>query len=150
MFDPEIPDMGRLIGSCGHLAKQYMVICLRRHGYNVTPPQTQALQLLSCAGRELSQRELEQAMGLKAPTVNGIVIRLEEKGLITRRPSPADGRCRLLRLTEEGEQMVESFHSAVEEMGQILLSGLTGEEQAQFRALLLRIIANLENEVNRA
>ena len=89
-------------------------------------------------------------MRLKAPTVNGILGRLEEKGYILRRASPADGRCRLVSLTEEGRAMVETFRSVLEEVNRVFLADLTREEEAQLRGLLLRITANLENEVNRA
>jgi DNA-binding MarR family transcriptional regulator len=127
-----------------------MDLRLRQLGYNITPVQTQALQAISRAGREINQRELEQAMRLKAPTVNGILGRLEEKGYILRRASPADGRCRLVSLTEEGRAMVETFRSVLEEVNRVFLADLTREEEAQLRGLLLRITANLENEVNRA
>ena len=131
MFGPEADNLGMLAGCCTHLGKQYMDLRLRQLGYNITPVQTQALQALSRAGREINQRELEQAMRLKAPTVNGIL-------------------GRLVSLTEEGRAMVETFRSALEEVNRVFLSDLTREEEAQLRKLLLRIIANLENEVNRA
>lgn len=150
MFGSDPVSLGQLAGCCGHLGKQYLDMRLRRLGYNITPVQTQALQLLSCAGREVNQRELEQAMRLKAPTVNGILVRLEEKGYILRRASLADGRCRLVGLTESGRAMVETFRSALEDINRVFVADLTEQEQAQLRDLLLRIAANLENEVNRA
>ena len=150
MFDTETAKLGLLVGHCGHLGKRCLDLRLRRLRYNITPVQSQALQILSCTGREVNQRELEQAMRLKAPTVNGILGRLEEKGYILRRASPADGRCRLVSLTEEGRAMVETFRSVLEEVNRVFLADLTREEEAQLRGLLLRITANLENEVNRA
>ena len=38
----------------------------------------------------------------------------------------------------------------LEEVNRVFLADLTREEEAQLRGLLLRITANLENEVNRA
>lgn len=149
MFGPEADNLGTLASCCTHLGKQYMDLRLRQLGYNITPVQTQALQAISRAGREINQRELEQAMRLKAPTVNGILGRLEEKGYILRRASPADGRCRLVSLTEEGRALVETFRAALEETDRLFAADLTEQEQVQLRSLLLRIAANLENEVNR-
>ena len=149
MFDTETAKLGLLVGHCGHLGKRCLDLRLRRLRYNITPVQSQALQILSCTGREVNQRELEQALRLKAPTVNGIVGRLEEKGYILRRTSPADGRCRLVSLTEEGRALVETFRAALEETDRLFAADLTEQEQAQLRSLLLRIAANLENEVNR-
>ena len=56
------------------------------------------MYLFCRSGQPVNQRDLEQELHLKPSTINGIVSRLEEKGCITRRTSPADGRVRLLGL----------------------------------------------------
>ena len=100
----DCPELGALIAYCGHLGKQSMDQLLRRAGYDVTPAQTHLLMRLTCTGegQEATQRDLEKQLRLKPPTVNGIVDRLEAKGYVTRRPSPQDGRVRLVSLTEAG------------------------------------------------
>jgi len=55
----------------------------------------------------------------------------------------------LVSLTEEGRALVETFRAALEETDRLFAADLTEQEQAQLRSLLLRIAANLENEVNR-
>lgn len=144
------PDLGHMIAHCGHLSRQYSVNLLQRRGYDVTPVQTRTLVYLSCCREDLevNQRDLERELGLRPSTVNGIVGRLEEKGYIVRRASPTDGRCRMVDLTEAGREKVGEFRAALEETERRLLSGLSGEEQGRLRALLARVIANLENEVN--
>ena len=144
------PDLGRMIAYCGHLGRQSTDQMLRRAGYDVTPVQTQALMYLACRqrNRETSQRDLERELHLKASTVNGIVGRLEEKGYISRRTSPYDGRIRLVGLTETGRSQVEDFRAALEETERRFTAGLTDRERETLGALLERIIANLENEVS--
>ena len=144
------PDLGRMIAYCGHLGRQSTDQMLRRAGYDVTPVQTQALMYLACRqrNRETSQRDLERELHLKASTVNGIVGRLEEKGYISRRASPYDGRIRLVGLTETGRSKVEDFRAALEETERRFTAGLTDRERETLGALLERIIANLENEVS--
>ncbi len=144
------PDLGRMIAYCGHLGRQSTDQMLRRAGYDVTPVQTQALMYLACRqrNRETSQRDLERELHLKASTVNGIVGRLEEKGYISRRTSPYDGRIRLVGLTETGRSKVEDFRAALEETERRFTAGLTDRERETLGALLERIIANLENEVS--
>ena len=44
---------------------------------------------------------------------------------------------------------METFRAALEETDRLFAADLTEQEQAQLRSLLLRIAANLENEVNR-
>ena len=143
-------NLGRLLSCCGRLTKLNVETELRRRGYDVTPAQSHALIYLSKhIDEEITQRDLEHAMRLKPSTINGIVDRLLEKNFITRCPSPRDGRCRLLHLTDEGHAMVDSFRAAIEQTDQTVLSILSEEEQAVLDGLLRRIIENLENEVKK-
>lgn len=147
----EPPDLGRMIACCGHLGMQYANQRLRKAGYDVTPVQSHALMFLACRGGQMAnQRDLEHELHLRPSTVNGIVNRLEEKGYVTRRPSPEDGRCRLLCLTESGQAQVAAIRAALEETNRRLTAILSEAEQAQMQALLGRMIVNLENEVNNA
>ena len=74
--------------------------------------------------------------------------RLEAKGYVTRRPSPQDGRVRLVSLTEAGWGKVEDFRGVVEKAERLYTAGLSGQEREQLERLLNQIITNLENEVN--
>ena len=122
---------------------------LRRDGYDVTPVQSHVLLYLAHQGDQaVNQRELEKELHLKPSTVNGIVSRLEEKGCITRRASPTDGRCRLVSLTEVGQARVDAFRAVMSNTGRRYASILSEEEETALRDLLSRIIETLESEVN--
>ena len=140
--------LGRQVVYCGHLAR----LCLeeRMRQFGVTPVQAYAMRFLARGeeAREITQRDLERELRLKAPTVNGVVDRLTEKGLLVRRQSPTDGRCRLLQLTDTGREAAAAFLSAMEDTEALFRSALTDEEQRLFQELLLRIITNLESEVH--
>lgn len=143
------PELGRMIGYCGHLQRLYTDKHLREKSFDVTPVQCHTLTYLACRGDgAVNQRELERELHLKPSTVNGIVGRLEEKGYISRQSSPEDGRCRLVRLTEAGRAMVGAFRQSLEETEAQICASLSKEEQAQMRGLLSRVIQSLENEVN--
>lgn len=146
----EPPELGRLISYCGHLGKMSNDQLLRQAGYDVTPVQTYLLVHLACWTGEqaASQRDLERKLRLKPSTINGIVDRLEAKGYVSRRTSPQDGRVRLVCLTDAGRGKVQDFHAIVEETERRFTAGLSGQEREQLKALLCRIIENLENEVN--
>ena len=145
----DINHLGRLLSCCGRLAKLHVDAELRRRGHDVTPPQSHALvYLYKHRDEEITQRDLEHAMRLKPSTINGIVDRLLEKDYITRCPSPRDGRCRLLQLTEQGTALVDTLREALDQTDNFVLADLTEEEQVLLDGLLRRIIAHLESEVN--
>ena len=145
----DINHLGRLLSCCGRLAKLHVDAELRRRGHDVTPPQSHALvYLYKHLDEEITQRDLEHAMRLKPSTINGIVDRLLEKDYITRCPSPRDGRCRLLQLTERGTALVDTLREALDQTDNFVLADLTEEEQVLLDGLLRRIIAHLESEVN--
>ena len=148
----EPPELGRMIAYCGHLGKQSLDQLLRQAGYDVTPVQTHLLMYLACwtGEREASQRDLERKLRLRPSTVNGVVDRLEAKGYVSRRPSPQDGRVRLVSLTEAGRGKVQDFQAIVEETERRYTAGLSAQERELLAKLLVHIITNLENEVNKA
>ena len=145
----DAPDLGRTIAYCSRLGMLYTDKCLRLSGYDVTPVQSRTLIFLSCRGEEgVTQRELEKELQLKPSTINGIVNRLEEKGYISRRISPSDGRCRLVSLTVAGRQQVEAFEAIMDGTSQRVARCLSDEEAGTLQNLLARVIENLENEVS--
>ena len=95
MNKPEL--IGPLLGYCNHRAYQRMEQKLRRYG--VTPIQCRSLTYLHRQPGPVTQKQLQQHLAVKPSTVNGIVDRLVEKGMLTRSPGEKDGRCRILRLT---------------------------------------------------
>ena len=72
------PPLGLLINHCGHSVRLYIDSQMR--AYDATPVQSRLLLFLKQASgqREVTQRDLERELRLKAPTVNGLVERLEE------------------------------------------------------------------------
>ena len=140
--------LGRTVFYCGHLARLCLENRLRQFG--VTPGQAYTMLFLQkrADGEEIAQRDLERELHLKPSTVNGIVERMEEKGFLTRHPSPTDGRCRLLALTEKGSALTAHFRSAIEDTDTLFRSALTAEEQQSLLDMLSKIVANLESEVH--
>lgn len=61
--------------------------------------------------REVTINDLAQQLLIKHNTAVGLVDRLDKQGLVTRRPSPVDGRQVYLRLTAKGERMLERLAS---------------------------------------
>lgn len=133
-----------LLGCAGHLAKERMDARLSQ--YDMTPAQTQVLLYLHRQGGRTSQREVTAHLRVKPSTANGILDRLEEKGLAVRSVSPADARSRLLTLTEKGRQRIEQLNGAFLETEALMKRALSEEELEMLRSLLRRVIHHLEED----
>lgn len=79
-------------------------------GLGITHRQWEVLAWISYLG-ELSQTELAEKMGIEAPTLVGVLDRMERDGWIQRIPSETDRRKKLIRVTDRVDpvwaQMVE-------------------------------------------
>jgi DNA-binding MarR family transcriptional regulator len=88
----------------------------------------------------LDQSSLSREIYIDTSTVNGVVDRLEARGLIQRRASPVDRRLRLLYVTEQGQAVLEEATATVIETQGWLLEPLSPKEQAQFMALIRKVL----------
>ena len=136
--------LGPLLGHCAHLARQRMDARLTAH--DVTPVQVHVLHYLYHHGNEVNQRDLGAYLKVKPSTVNGILDRMEEKGLVRRTVSGSDARHRLIALTELGAARQEDCRQAFLEAEKLLAGGLSREESDQLFALLRRVLNNLEED----
>ena len=113
--------------------------------FHVTTPQMICLyELLRNDGITLSQ--LTKAVSLNISTVNGIVDRLEAKGLLTRQRSDVDRRKVLLHITEGGRQITRNAPSLLQEKLASELRKLPELEQVTIAMSLERIVGLMEAE----
>ena len=136
--------LGPMLGRCAHLARERMDARMSRFG--MTPAQTHVLLHLHQSGGQLPQRELLDSLKVKPSTVNGILDRMEEKGLVERTVSGTDARQRLVALTLAGRKREEQVKQAFLEAEALIVRGLTKEETDTLRSLLERVIQNLEED----
>jgi DNA-binding MarR family transcriptional regulator len=105
--------------------------------HTLTGPQARLLSLLSL--EPLPMRKLAQKLKCEPSNVTGIVDRLESRGLVERRPDPADRRVKVAAATEEGSRVArdlrESLHFAREP-----LAALSDGERGALRDLLRRML----------
>ena len=67
---------------------------------------------------------------LKQPALTSLVAKLEQDGLLQRRPDPTDGRATLISLTRAGRQIVRARHANRVARLTALIDRLTPEERA--------------------
>lgn len=138
--------LGPMLGRCAHLARERMDARMSRFG--MTPAQTHVLRYLQLNGGQMPQRELLENLKVKPSTVNGILDRMEEKGLVERSVSGADARRRLVALTPAGIQREAEVKQSFLEAEALIARGLTEKETETLRSLLERVIHNLEEDRN--
>jgi DNA-binding MarR family transcriptional regulator len=73
-----------------------------RDSFDVTLPRFDLMAQLDRAPKAMTLGELSQRMMVSNGNVTGLVDRLVEQGLVSRRPSPKDRRAQLVTLTAQG------------------------------------------------
>lgn len=94
----------------------------------------------------LTQSQLAGQMCVEPPTVTKMLQRIEQQGLIVRRPDDHDARVSRVYLTEAGRALrchVEACWTRVEDRA---MHGLSREERMLLRRLLLQVQHNLSSE----
>lgn len=140
----EIKALGPLLGRCGHLSRERMDVRLTQ--YDATPAQTHVLLYLYHHGGQATQGQVTEHLKVKPSTANGILCRMEEKGLVTRAVSGTDARQRLVFLTKKGEAKQEAFKQVFLETEALMTKNLSAEEKELLFALLQRVAHNLEED----
>jgi DNA-binding MarR family transcriptional regulator len=111
--------------------------------YELTGPQ---LAILREAQRldGVSPSALARAVHLSQPTVSGILSRLERRGLVCREQSAGDRRSVLIRVTPEGEAMLEEAPSLLQDHFRAELARLEDWERHWLLAALERIASMMD------
>ena len=138
--------LGPMLGHCAHLTRERMDARMSRFG--MTPAQTHVLRYLRQNGGQMPQRELLENLRVKPSTVNGILDRMEEKGLVERSVSGTDARQRVVALTPAGIEREAEVKQSFLEAEALIARGMTEEETDTLRSLLERVIHNLEEDRN--
>ena len=116
--------------------------------HGLTPVQYAALQTVANAPGT-DQRTLAGRIGLDTSTVAGVVDRLEARSLLQRNASPQDKRVRLLTLTTDGADLLQTVEPAMRLAQQRILAPLPRAERAEFMRML-RVLVDGNNELSRA
>lgn len=98
------------------------------------------------SGQSLTQKELAISATVEQPTMANTLARMERDGLVVRRPDPKDRRSALVELTTLGRERAQIAFATALEVNGVAMAALTAEEQAQYYALLHKVIAALERD----
>lgn len=102
--------------------------------------------LLESEKHNVYQKAIEKEFGLRPSTATEVLKNLEEEGLIVRVPDEDDARYKKIVFTEKAEEIRGVLRSEIEKTEDLLLRGITSEEQALFMKITEKMLENLEEE----
>ncbi|AGL02787.1 MarR family winged helix-turn-helix transcriptional regulator [Desulfoscipio gibsoniae] len=106
--------------------------------YNLTPPQFSVLAFLWKNDGQ-SQIQLGTALEMDRTTTSGIIDRMENQGLVIRRPNPEDRRVFMIYLTEAGREMEHTVSRLSHEANAEVAANLSAKEKETLLALLKKL-----------
>ncbi len=112
---------------------------LARRGHHLSFAQARVFQRLGPDG--IRPSELTEATQLTKQTLGSILDQLETAGYIARTPDPADGRARLVTITDRGQELVDLSLPVVEEVERAWTEHLGPERTRQLREMLVDLRA---------
>jgi len=139
-------DLGPRLGArLTYFLKRALADLEALHGQHLAPFGINGRELgvlLFLEGREPeSQQQAAANMGIDRTTMVALLDGLEAKGLVARRPDPADRRRNVVELTDAGRATLPEAIKASDAAERELLAALDDREAAQLRELLARVAA---------
>ena len=83
-----------------------------------------------------AQVDIAKRLRIEGPTMTRMLDTLEADGLVERLPDPADRRTKQLRLTADGERVLEEIFAIADEMRDRLLDGLPADKVEELNGVL--------------
>lgn len=99
--------------------------------------------LFHTSKEEVSQRDVEQNLNLKNPTVTGLLKRLDEKGYVLCVPNADDKRRNNIYLTEKAYDIQRRMDADRKKLDKRLTRGMTKKEVAAVTRALEKMLYNI-------
>ena len=121
-----------LLRSLAHQMKNYAD--RRLDDFGITQEQSHTLgYIYRHQDKGISQKDLMHFFDRKGSTVSNILKNLETQGLVFRKVNPQDTRSKILKLTDEGVSLVESFTKVFDEIEERMLLNFSDEEKIRLK-----------------
>ncbi len=118
---------------------------LRGSGLGISPAQSRVMtEIHQCGG--LTQTAIADNIEMEKAPLGRLLDRLEEMGLVERRPDPSDRRARLVFHTAKAESLDEPMWGAARGLFETALEGISEDEVLVLLSILERLKQNLLTE----
>ncbi|KAB8144477.1 winged helix DNA-binding protein [Chloroflexia bacterium SDU3-3] len=94
-------------------------------------------------GQTVCQRDIEDVLDITSSSVTSLLQGLERKQFIVRRSSASDARVKELFITDKGRALIADFVGIFQQVEDLLVKGLTGDERRMLVGLLQRVANNI-------
>lgn len=112
--------------------------------YGITFSQARVLSfLLNSQDKAVIQKDIEEFLELKHPTVIGILQRMEAKGIIVSVVDPQDKRQKIITLTDSAFELEKRIADHVEDAEKRMAEGMSQEELDSIKQLLYKVYKNI-------
>lgn len=136
--------VGHLIRRLHQKSTQVFTKRMKEVGVDLTSVQFAAMDAIG-SNPGIDQAHVAALIAYDKATIGGVIDRLEQKGLVSRRVKQRDRRAREVTLTIEGQDLFKSFAPVVHDLQDEILSSLDQSERDAF-FLLARKAAITEAE----
>ena len=140
---------GVLVSQVHQLSGRVFAAVLKRHGIRELNPAQGRIVYELWKQDGITQTELATRTKLDKSTLALMLDRLEDQGHILRRADSADGRRRLVELTDKNRAMHAAYAAASQDMAAVFYKNLTDRQIEQFESTLRVIMGNLEEQISR-
>ncbi|MDA3946645.1 MAG: MarR family transcriptional regulator [Helicobacteraceae bacterium] len=123
--------------------KIHAMFAKKTEPYGIAPEQFAAMKMISEDG-EVTQSKIATMLAKAKPTVSRTVDALEKKGLITRDEDDTDRRVKYIRLTEEGQKVLNAVIPMAKSFNETIYSQFTTQEIETFFHVLETINDTVE------
>jgi DNA-binding MarR family transcriptional regulator len=131
--------LSRVTRLARHLDRQRTIVFARHELETWTFDVLSALRRAD--GEQLSPGQLLAQTLVTSGTMTNRIDRLEERGLVRRRPDPTDARSVRVQLTAAGRRRVDAALKDLVAREHAILGSLDGAERASLAGLLRRVVA---------
>lgn len=137
--------MGWVIAYCARRIQEGLTKRFAEAGYKVSPEQFSILaQLWETDG--LSQQTLADRFHRSKVAAFHLITKLENQGVVMRRPNPSDGRSNLVYLTGEGRAMVAALIPLAQANLDLALDSIPAVDIGTTREALYKMAENMTKQ----
>jgi len=112
---------------------------------DLTKTQTDLIRFINDnPGKKITQKDIEEGLKLKNPTITGVINRMEEKGFVTRRIDENNKKYRIIELTTKAHEVLREIKSKAITIEKRMSAGMTMDEKIEFNRLMDLVLKNLE------